>query len=118
VPFHQYWLKMRRQAGAGGRPGRYSRSTAWPRAGKVHARRPDMPELAAGRDRHAFHFDAGLYARYLRRYAEARGVQRIEGKIAQVQQRSRAAIVTAVVLETASASRASCSSTAPASAAC
>lgn len=34
--------------------------------------------------RYAYHFDAGLYARFLRRRAEAQGVVRVEGKIADI----------------------------------
>jgi tryptophan halogenase len=43
--------------------------------------RTDLPNSPLGDINHAYHFDAGLYARYLRKLAESRGVKRIEGKI-------------------------------------
>ena len=48
---------------------------------------------------YAYHFDAGLYAAHLRRMSEAKGVRRIEGKIARVEQNSESGFVTALVLE-------------------
>ncbi|MFT7558276.1 MAG: tryptophan halogenase [Flavobacteriales bacterium] len=33
---------------------------------------------------YAFHIDASLYGQYLRKYAEANGVQRVEGRVSQV----------------------------------
>ena len=39
-----------------------------------------MPGLA-----YAYHFDAGLYAKFLRKHAEGMGVKRIEGTITQVE---------------------------------
>ena len=43
-----------------------------------------MTESPIGHIAHAFHFDASLYGKYLRRMAEQHGVKRTEGKIVDV----------------------------------
>ncbi|MFN3862044.1 MAG: DUF6445 family protein [Roseateles sp.] len=48
---------------------------------------------------YAYHFDATLYGQYLRRYSEALGVQRIEGKIVQVHTDAASGHVTGLRLD-------------------
>ncbi len=49
---------------------------------------------------YAYHFDAGLYARYLRQHAETQGVKRREGKIQQVEQHPDTGDITGLRLDT------------------
>ncbi|MFT3763558.1 MAG: tryptophan 7-halogenase [Pseudoxanthomonas sp.] len=48
---------------------------------------------------YAFHLDAGLYAKFLRRYSEGYGARRIEGKIARVETDPASGFIEALVLE-------------------
>ncbi|MFY2762759.1 tryptophan halogenase family protein [Arenimonas sp. MALMAid1274] len=98
VPFYHHWLKLH-QAGKAGPLDDYSINTAAARANKFMPPITDRPNSPMADIAYAYHFDAGLYARYLRGYAEARGVRRTEGKVAEVKLRAEDGFVEAVVLE-------------------
>jgi tryptophan halogenase len=48
---------------------------------------------------YAYHMDANLYGRHLRRLAEQRGVERVEGKVCDVEQRAESGEITALLME-------------------
>lgn len=99
LPFHQYWLKAHR-LGIAADLGAYSLNTAAAPAGRFMVSASDVPpESPLANIAYAYHFDAGRYGKYLRRYAEQRGVRRTEGKVVDVQQRGEDGFVEAVVLE-------------------
>ncbi|MDE2372386.1 MAG: tryptophan 7-halogenase [Burkholderiales bacterium] len=83
VGFDQYWQKMHR-AGLAGDLEQYSINRRAALAGKFMRADPKMGNSPLAEIAHAFHFDASLYARYLRDYAEQRGVTRHEGRIVDV----------------------------------
>lgn len=82
VPLHQYWLAARDE-GAERPIDEWSMAWQIARLGRFARPEPDPRSVRSTYD-YAYHFDAGLYAAFLRRYAEARGVTRIEGKVTSV----------------------------------
>jgi tryptophan halogenase len=80
---HQFWLRANQRGRA--RPfSDMSINCAAALKNKFMRARSDMPDSPIGHIAHAFHFDASLYARYLRYLAEQHGVKRTEGKIVDV----------------------------------
>jgi tryptophan 7-halogenase len=89
--FHHFWLEARDKS-FGGELGDYCYELQAANAQRF-ATGPDAPI------QYAYHLDATLYARFLRRLSEAAGVRRVEGKIAQVEQDPESGFLTALVLE-------------------
>ncbi len=98
VSFYHYWLKQHQRGLA--RPLEdYSINTAACHDNKFMRARHDLANSPLADIAYAFHFDAALYARFLRDFAVARGVHRTEGIVAQTIQRSADGFIEALVLD-------------------
>ncbi len=95
--FHQYWLQQR-DAENTKDFGDYCLAIRAAKAGRF-----DLPAPNPASRRHAFayafQFDASLYGAFLADYAQARGVQRIEGKITDARCDGETGFVRSVMLE-------------------
>jgi tryptophan 7-halogenase len=101
VGFDQYWNRLR-AAGRASALERYSITRAAAKADKFMRADPQLGNSPLAEIAHAFHFDASLYAKYLRKLAEGWGVQRVEGKVvevAQTQAAGREGHVAAITLD-------------------
>lgn len=59
----------------------------------------NIPNSPLSQIAYAYHFDASLYAKYLRNFAQQRGVERIEGEITRVELRADDGFIDKVVLK-------------------
>ena len=89
--FQHFWLKGRAR-GLAGDYGEYCREL---KAAQMD-RFAHLPDNGMN---YAYHLDAGAYARYLRKFSEALGVQRVEGKIAEVASDGASGHVQALLLD-------------------
>ena len=96
VPLHHYWLRARAK---GEETPLEDYSMAWAAASRGRFDRPipDRRRIQSTYD-YAYHFDAGLYGRFLRSYAEARGVVRHEGRVVDVRLRGEDGFVESLTL--------------------
>jgi len=97
VDVHHYWLRAHAEGKAASLD-EYCMAWAAASAGRFAPPLPDPNSVLSTYD-YAYHFDAGLYARFLREYSEKRGVVRIEGKVADVELEGTRGHVASVRLE-------------------
>jgi tryptophan 7-halogenase len=96
VPFHHYWLRLR----AAGRTDNlfdYSLANVMAAANRFVPPSTDRGSLLA-RINYAYQFDSTLFGPYLRAYAIARGVHRIEGRVVEVERRGESGDIAALKL--------------------
>ncbi|WP_197411186.1 tryptophan halogenase family protein [Colwellia sp. TT2012] len=101
--FHHFWLRAQQNKNT---DSTINVSSFWDfslnyQAAKQHKFAPlnhipntNLPGIA-----HAYHFDAGLYAKFLAKHAQSMGVKRIEGTITQVTQNHQSGFIESVCLE-------------------
>jgi tryptophan halogenase len=83
IPFHHYWFKDQATAGS-----LWDYSFNWLAAKQARFSRLErIADTPLAGLTWAFHFDASLYAAYLSRLAQANGVRKVEGIIAEVLQK-------------------------------
>lgn len=98
VSFHHYWMKLQQLNPDTAPIHEYNMPFMASVYDKFEHQQFDSSALAS-RYFYAFQFDAALYAQYLRKWSEARGVTRIEGKVNQVTQNPETGFIESVTLE-------------------
>ncbi len=98
VPFYHHWMRESLEGRVDGPIDDFSMCWAMAKAGRFTHPSPDRRLIQSTFD-YAYHFDAGLYAAFLRRFAEARGVVRKEGRVVDVALRAADGFIDSVTLE-------------------
>jgi len=97
LDFHHYWLKAR-ASGQADSLWKYSLNETAALAGRF-AYLDRIPDTHMRGLAYAFHFDASLFAAFLREYSEKRGVRRSEGKVVDVALDGDSGFIESVLLE-------------------
>ncbi|KGJ90400.1 tryptophan halogenase [Colwellia psychrerythraea] len=105
--FNHFWLRAQQdKRGNANASSTIDTSSFWDfslnyQAAKQHKFAPinNIPNTNLPGIAHAYHFDAGLYAKFLRKHATNLGVKRIEGTITKVNQHTDSGFINSLSLE-------------------
>lgn len=97
VDFHHVWTQLR-QTGLKTDLEAYSYPVEIARRGRFHRPDPD-PRKIESTFGYAYQFDSGLYAKFLRTFAESRGVMRTEGKVVHASRDAESGHIRSLTLE-------------------
>ena len=97
IEFHHFWTRLKALGDKHGLD-EYSLNALAAYGGKFIRPEPHHGPVI-GKLAYAFHFDAALYAAFLRKLAEGWGAQRVEGKIASIERDGESGLVTALELD-------------------
>ena len=97
IGFHHYWLKLRAAGGDVGRLEDYSLGASLALGERFTPPSPNPPSTMSLFD-WALHLDASLFAQHLRRFSEAAGCVRIDGRITKVNLRASDGFIESLTL--------------------
>lgn len=89
--FHHFWLRAK-ELGFGGEFGDYCLELKAAHENKFALTKD--PEI-----NYAYHLDAGLYGKFLRKFSESNGAVRVEGTIVEIRKNTTTGFIEALVLE-------------------
>lgn len=102
IPLHQFWLSQRHRANYPHSLFDFSLMVKACELGRFKSPEYQNPRSVYSGIHYAYHFDAGLYAAYLREYAEKSGVARYEGVVQDVKLNPDNGHVNSILLDSGS----------------
>ena len=97
IEFHHFWLRLL-QNGHTSELDDFSYPVLAAEAGKFRMPGPDVSRIGSNFG-YAYQFDSGRYAKFLRGYAESRGVTRMEGRVVEATRDQQSGGIASVTLD-------------------
>ena len=98
IMFHHFWRRLEEE-NLTPSVDDYCLQIVAAKAGKFSHPYKDVPNSPLSKIQYAFHFDAGLYAKFMREFATSNGVKRVEGRVTDVTQNAETGHIEKLLLK-------------------